>query len=1223
MRIAIDMQGAQTESRFRGIGRYTMSLVRALIRNRGDHDIVLVLSGLFPETIEPIRSEFNDLISQDRLRVWHALTPVREVDAGNKQRRCFAETVREAFISDLQPDALIVTSLFEGYGDDAVTSVARFDTLTPVFVILYDLIPLVNSTEYLDSNPSYSRYYREKLEQLKCANHLFAISEFSRQEGMALLGRSELDITNISSATDVGFYQSASSAESFNALARTTGISGRFVLYTGGADERKNLPRLLKAYALIPAGLRSTFQLVLAGKMPAASVAQLELLAKAEGLGQHQLVFTGYVDDSELFLLYRSCDLYVFPSWHEGFGLPALEAMACGAPVIGANTSSLPEVIGYDAALFDPFDVEAIATKIEHALTDDAFRAELRAHGLTRSKEFSWDATAKLAIKALESTARPPRAGFLQQSLTQSRLYKALSPTIVRQDEAVVAAAAACLAQNQQTGFERQLLLDVSELCRHDAATGVQRVVRSYLKWLLSAPPLGYRVEPVFATQTDGYRYARSFVLRFLAQESQPDIDIDTPVSWQRGDIFFGLDMQHHVQLAHQKFYQNLRMDGVIVKFLVYDLLPIQLPDFFRESGASDLHSQLLKMIAMTDGVICISKATSDSYRDWLTEGNIRHAQGFENDWVHMGADLKSAVSIRDSVSESDGVVEKLGDRPTFLCVSTLEPRKGQQQILDAMELLWRDGHDLNLVFVGQQGWKVDVLARRLKGHPEKDKRLFWLEGISDDYLEQVYAASNCLIAASINEGFGLPLIEGARNGLPIIARDIPVFREIAGEGALYFSGLLPGDLARTVENWLDLYKADLHPDSSVIRWSTWEQSAENLKEILCGSSARVKQLLVDVSELVQRDARTGIQRVVRSVLTEWLRQPPKGWRVEPVYATESGPYRYAREFVSTFLDIPSHVPVDTPVEFAPGDIFFALDYQPQIQVTQSNFYQYLRQQGVTVKFMLYDLLCVSLPSYFPSGSGDGHSAWLNVVAETDGVVCISESVAKEMQAWMKSRTFSRLRNFSLDWNHLGADIDDSCPSEGLPSNWNIVVEQLATRTSFLMVGTLEPRKGHVQVLDAFEQLWREGSQTNLVIVGKAGWMVDELIARLQSHPEREKRMFWLEAISDEYLEKVYDASSCLIAASFGEGFGLPLIEAAQHKLPIIARDIQVFREVAAGHASYFAGDEPQALVNAIRDWLLLYESNQHPKSDDMPWLTWSECVQQLNQKLVKSNKLN
>ncbi|MDZ7761285.1 MAG: glycosyltransferase [Desulfovermiculus sp.] len=164
---------------------------------------------------------------------------------------------------------------------------------------------------------------------------------------------------------------------------------------------------------------------------------------------------------------------------------------------------------------------------------------------------------------------------------------------------------------------------------------------------------------------------------------------------------------------------------------------------------------------------------------------------------------------------------------------------------------------------------------------------------------------------------------------------------------------------------------------------------------------------------------------------------------------------------------------------------------------------------------------------------------------------------------------------------------------------------------------TLEPRKGHTQVLSAFELLWKQREDVNLAIVGKPGWTVENLIKRLKHHPERAKRLFWLQGISDEYLKKIYTASTCLIAASEGEGFGLPLIEAAQHKLPIIARDLQVFREVAGEHAYYFQGKKSDDLARAVQNWLKHYEQDEHPKSDDMPWLTWEQSAEKLKNILL------
>ena len=114
-------------------------------------------------------------------------------------------------------------------------------------------------------------------------------------------------------------------------------------------------------------------------------------------------MLTGFVSEEDLLTLYNLCKAFVFPSLHEGFGLPALEAMSCGRAVIGANTSSLPEVIGRDDALFDPMNDRAIAEKIADVLTDDAFRSDLEQHGLKQAKRFSWDVCAQRAIAAFEA----------------------------------------------------------------------------------------------------------------------------------------------------------------------------------------------------------------------------------------------------------------------------------------------------------------------------------------------------------------------------------------------------------------------------------------------------------------------------------------------------------------------------------------------------------------------------------------------------------------------------------------------------------------------------------------------------------------------------------------------------------------------------------------------------------------------------------------------------
>ena len=354
MRIVIDMQGAQTGSRFRGIGRYTLSLVKGIARNCGEHEIILALSGLFPETIDFFFQEYAGLLPKENIKKWHALGPTRESQQENKSRREIAELVREAFLIGLNPDVVLITSLFEGLGDDAISSIGRLNTNIATAIILYDLIPLINPDIHFRNSNIHQEWYKRKLRWLKQSQMLLAISESSRNEAVKILNYDSESVINISGAYDNLFSKTKISADNKNNILDKFYIKRQFLLYVGGADERKNLHRLIMAYAQLPWEIRQNYQLVFAGKMPDDYVQNYKETATRCGLSDDEFINAGYISDKELLILYNTCALFVFPSLHEGFGIPPLEAMACGAPVITSNSTSLPEVIGLDEAMFDP-----------------------------------------------------------------------------------------------------------------------------------------------------------------------------------------------------------------------------------------------------------------------------------------------------------------------------------------------------------------------------------------------------------------------------------------------------------------------------------------------------------------------------------------------------------------------------------------------------------------------------------------------------------------------------------------------------------------------------------------------------------------------------------------------------------------------------------------------------------------------------------------------------
>lgn len=270
---------------------------------------------------------------------------------------------------------------------------------------------------------------------------------------------------------------------------------------------------------------------------------------------------------------------------------------------------------------------------------------------------------------------------------------------------------------------------------------------------------------------------------------------------------------------------------------------------------------------------------------------------------------------------------------------------------------------------------------------------------------------------------------------------------------------------------------------------------------------------------------------------------------------------------------------------------------------------------------MIYDVLPVTHPEFFPPWAAAMHEDWLRSISRSaDLLVSISRHVKAEMGAWLTRAGAARKAWPRLKVSYLGADLSASLPSTGLPDDAEAVQGTLCQRPVFLMVGTIEPRKGHLAVLDAFESLWRQGVEANLVIVGHEGWKglqdadrrtIPEIVRRIRSSPELGHRLFWLEGISDEYLEKVYAVSACLIAASEDEGFGLPLIEAFRHGIPVLARDISVFREVGGRWAQYFPAEGCEGLIEAIRG-MLNRKRRRRKKPVQKDWLTWRESARNL-----------
>lgn len=830
------MQGAQTPfSRNRGVGRYTIELAKAMARDPRGHDIILALNGAFPDAIDLIRAEFEGILTQDNIIVWQQFFDTSTIDPKNWSRKVVGEILREEFLNSLEADIVFSTNLQEGLFDAACTSVKIMPTNSIVCSTLHDVIPLIYPQSYL-SDDTVRAWYEQKINFVKISDIVITDSQSSKEEIGKYLKIPPDKIYIIYPAVDHLKFKpiDIEFKDKVELLGRLK-ISSPFIMYTGGHNLHKNLNALFSAFSKIPENISQNYQLVMVGECFKYEEENYRSQLKKFRISKN-VVFPGQLNDDELIMLYNLCELFVFPSTHEGFGLPPLEAMACGAAVIASNMSSLPEVVGNKDALFDPYDDLDLAEKIRRALTEKDFKASLKENGILQASKFSWKKSAEDLLILFENAARKMCISHINSTKfdqIQNIIQNIASMrTKLYLDDRDLIALSYSIAETfcMRNGKKRRLLMDVSAIIRKDDKTGIQRVTRAICNELLNQSDF-IDVELIYTTPEDPEFYRANTLINKILGIEQNDTD-DEMITFCQGDILLFLDFHPGVAISHVKKTQFLRNKGVYVYHVIYDILPVVKQEFFWPELCSEFH-ELLLAVSKSDGVICISQAVADEVTGWMKANSGKRLRLFKVGFFHLGSDVENSLPTRGIPDTATEIFDQLSARPTFLMVGTIEPRKGQKQTVEGFNKLWAQGLDANLVIIGKQGWATEDLIKALRQHPEKDKHLFWLEGISDEYLEKVYASSTCLIAASEGEGFGLPLIEAAQHKLPIIARDIPVFHEVAGEHAFYFKGKEPEDLADAVLKWLELYKSNRHPKSYDMPWQTWKESTRQILDII------------------------------------------------------------------------------------------------------------------------------------------------------------------------------------------------------------------------------------------------------------------------------------------------------------------------------------------------------------------------------------------------------
>jgi glycosyltransferase involved in cell wall biosynthesis len=378
--LVIDAQGVQGPFNERGIARTVTALSDALVRGGAPVSAVL----LNPH--HPLPPS------------WHA--SLRHLPL------MWSTTKATAALVAGPPIVWLMISPMEGsFPDEAIVPGFVADGRAAIVPLIHDAIPFDDTLRYQRRHAD-ARMHRYRLPLLRQASHTLAVSRHSADDWARLVFPLPVCTVVGSAPTPPSTSPLPPSAAMTQARRAVVGLDRPFVVYVGGDDARKNVEGAIDAWALLGSELHTQFQFVVVGSARPSTLATWQARAHERGIGA-DVLFAGRLDDAALDALHQAAHLAFFPSLSEGFGMPVVEALAWGTPVICSNTTSMPEIIGWAPGMFDPTDTNDMSRVLRQALTDDSFRSELIAAGNAARERHTWAAVATRICETLEAHVVP------------------------------------------------------------------------------------------------------------------------------------------------------------------------------------------------------------------------------------------------------------------------------------------------------------------------------------------------------------------------------------------------------------------------------------------------------------------------------------------------------------------------------------------------------------------------------------------------------------------------------------------------------------------------------------------------------------------------------------------------------------------------------------------------------------------------------------------------
>lgn len=1245
LRLLIDMQACQTKSSGpRGVGRYSRALFSSLVAEAQQHEIFAHLATDLPMMVKLDELPESRILRSPSLPDWDTNRDFR-----GGERDALDALALSAFIAPVKADIVHTSHLFEDLGNRvSLPSFAQRSAGQVISTTLYDLIPLIFQDHYFQDE-NLRKWYLARLTLLRQMDLILAISESTRQDAINLVGIEPWRIVTIHGGISPHFVPPQDRQSIRSKLANQYGVRERFVLYTGGDEYRKNIHGAIAGYAAVPTELRRNCQLVILCDMAHERRQIYTNEARSAGLMPEDIVITGHVQEEDLVGFYSVCDLFIFPSLYEGLGLPVIEAMACGAPVIGGNNSSIKELIARPDALFNAASPQSIGAAITKALSDKDYANDLKKYGLQRSKEFSWQNTAKRALEAFDDATKRSRESGVQYAIQGWLPRKRLAMfTPLPPCRSGIADYNAQFLPYLARYFDIDLYVDNYKVS-DEILTSSFRIFNSqdFVKVASEYDAILYEF---------GNSEFHAHMLPFL--DKYPGI-VGLHDAFLSG-LFRYLD--HYTGMITYENEMLASHGSAARRFFA----PVQSYPNGREDAMVQLPCTK-HVLDKTIGIISHSPFNLEIARSHYPEG-----------WQAPYRIIPQMISVPPKWSEEQQIVvrKQLGFQPGDFIISTFGHvawTKWGDRLLGAFlkSTLCNDKH-VHLVFAGEL--TKDDFGQKLKDAIQSSglkDRVHITGFLSKQDYECYLRITDLAVQLRTKSRGGTPkgVLDCLAYGVPVVVNNDASYTDYSDDVVIKLSAEPPiEEIAqileiiyadssqrktyisaglRYVQNHHDpavcaaAYAAAIHEFVERHRQTLMDSYIPTLAPHLAGCSQpdgavklasdwinnvpkplfKRRRLFIDVSHISQTDHKTGVPRVVKEIIRA-LYCYEENIGIEPV-AVElaNGSLQIAVGWLqSQGLLLPTeleHLKENAKVEFQPGDVFLMLDSSWARYREFFSVFEHARSKQVPIYTAVYDLLPLTLP---PGNIVDGGREWFegwfrDAARSSDGLVCISRAVAEDVKIYLDS--IGELPNRpKIGYWHLGANFENVAEN-GKPSQ---SVLALSDHPYLLMVGTIEPRKCHALALAAMEQIWEQGSELRLCIAGKEGWMVGELMERLRNHPLAGKKIFLFEEPSDADLQALYANASGLLFLSKGEGFGLPLIEAAHHGVSIICSDIPVFHEIAGAFASYVSIDNNDKLVKDIKEWWIKKQAQQLPDTRLMPKLTWEQSSRMLLHVVMNNN---